>query len=84
MSNQRITDNLDSMLSVLPPEISQALTAQDKNADLIEIILDLGPGYRSSDIRLFFKALHYKSLLGIIVDSQPFHHDSLKISWQGA
>jgi stage III sporulation protein SpoIIIAA len=42
MSNQRITDNLDSLLSVLPPEISQALTDYDKNADLIEIILDLG------------------------------------------
>ena len=42
MSNQRITDNLDSLLKVLPPEISQALTELDNNADLIEIILDLG------------------------------------------
>jgi stage III sporulation protein SpoIIIAA len=42
MSNQRITDNLDSLLGVLPPEISQALSELGKNADLIEIILDLG------------------------------------------
>lgn len=42
MSNHRITDNLDSMFEVLPPEISQAITKQGKNADLIEIILDMG------------------------------------------
>ncbi|TFG48633.1 MAG: AAA family ATPase, partial [Anaerolineales bacterium] len=30
------------MFEVLPPEISQAITKQGKNADLIEIILDMG------------------------------------------
>ena len=42
MSNQRITDNLDSLLAVLPQEISQAITERGNTADLIEIILDLG------------------------------------------
>ncbi len=42
MSNQRITDNLDSLFEVLPPEISKAIAVEEKNADLIEIILDLG------------------------------------------
>jgi stage III sporulation protein SpoIIIAA len=42
MSNHRITDNLDSLFEVLPPEISKSITVEGKNADLIEVILDLG------------------------------------------
>jgi stage III sporulation protein SpoIIIAA len=42
MSNHRITDNLDSLFEVLPPEISQAIKKKGKNADLVEVILDLG------------------------------------------
>jgi len=42
MSNQRITDNLDSLFEVLPPEISKSIAVEEKNADLIEVILDLG------------------------------------------
>ncbi|RLC98884.1 MAG: hypothetical protein DRI65_17800, partial [Chloroflexota bacterium] len=42
MSNHRITDNLDSFFEVLPPAISQVISDNGKNADLIEIILDLG------------------------------------------
>ena len=42
MSNHRITDNLDSLFEVLPPEISRAITKEKKNSDLIEVILDLG------------------------------------------
>jgi stage III sporulation protein SpoIIIAA len=42
MSNHRITDNLDSLFGVLPPEISKSITVEGKNADLIEVILDLG------------------------------------------
>ncbi len=42
MSNHRITDNLDSLFAVLPSEISRAIKKKEKNADLIEIILDLG------------------------------------------
>lgn len=42
MSNQRITDNLDSLFEVLPPEISKSITVEGKNADLIEVIIDLG------------------------------------------
>jgi len=42
MSNHRITDNLDSLFDVLPPKITQSITGEEKNADLIEVILDLG------------------------------------------
>jgi len=41
MSNHRITDNLDSLFEVLPPEISKSITIEGKNADLIEVILDV-------------------------------------------
>ena len=42
MSNHRITDNLDSLFDVLPPDVSKSITVEEKNADLIEVILDLG------------------------------------------
>ena len=42
MSNHRITDNLDSLFEVLPPEISKSIAVEEKNSDLIEVILDLG------------------------------------------
>ncbi len=37
-----ITDDLDDLLAVLPPEITSRLREIDRNGDLIEIILDLG------------------------------------------
>jgi stage III sporulation protein SpoIIIAA len=42
MSNQRITDNLDSLFEVLPQEITKSINDEKNNADLIEVILDLG------------------------------------------
>ena len=42
MSNHRITDNLDSLFDVLPQKITQSIMGEEKNADLIEVILDLG------------------------------------------
>jgi stage III sporulation protein SpoIIIAA len=42
MTNHRITDNLDSLFEVLPSGISKTINEFGKNADLIEIILDLG------------------------------------------
>jgi len=42
MSNHLITDNLDSLLAILPSKIAQAISASDKNDNLIEVILDLG------------------------------------------
>ncbi len=42
MTGRRITDNLDAMLNVLPPQVVQTLTALDRSDDLLEVILDLG------------------------------------------
>ena len=42
MSNHKITDDLDALLGVLPPAISQAVTAVNNSSNLLEVILDLG------------------------------------------
>jgi stage III sporulation protein SpoIIIAA len=39
---KRITDDLDAMLGVLPPEISERLTHINRKDELLEVILDLG------------------------------------------
>ena len=39
---QKITDDLDAMLSILPPDIAQSVQAEDNFDNLLEIILDLG------------------------------------------
>lgn len=42
MTHQQITDNLDVLLGVLPPQISQSIREIDRDEDLLEVILDLG------------------------------------------
>jgi len=42
MKQKRITDDLQALLDVLPPEIAKAVTAIGNSDDLLEIILDLG------------------------------------------
>ncbi len=39
---QKITDDLEALLAVLPPPIEASLRAANKSEDLLEIILDLG------------------------------------------
>jgi stage III sporulation protein SpoIIIAA len=42
MTRKRITDNLDVLLNVLPPQLAQQLNSINRSDDLLEIILDLG------------------------------------------
>ena len=42
MQQQKITDDLDALLQVLPPPVEQALRAANQGENLLEIILDLG------------------------------------------
>jgi len=42
MTQQKITDNLDVFLTVLPPKIREALHEINRPEDLLEVILDLG------------------------------------------
>src|SRR5574341_104614 len=39
---QHITDDLSSLLNILPPEIAQVIVEMDRNDEFIEVILDLG------------------------------------------
>ncbi len=42
MTQRRITDDLDILLSVLPSEIAQSVSAANDSDNLLEVILDLG------------------------------------------
>ena len=42
MTQLRITDDLDILLGVLPPVISEAVRKENHSDDLLEVILDLG------------------------------------------
>jgi stage III sporulation protein SpoIIIAA len=42
MSNHKITDDLEALLGVLPPFISEAVMAVNDSSNLLEVILDLG------------------------------------------
>ena len=42
MTGKRITDNLNDLLGVLPPEITNKLNEINHQDDLLEVILDLG------------------------------------------
>ncbi len=42
MTQRRITDNLQTLLEVLPPEIAHAIVAANNSDALLEIVLDLG------------------------------------------
>jgi stage III sporulation protein SpoIIIAA len=48
---QRITDNLSSLLEILPPEITEVILQMDRNDELLEVIFDLGrvPTVRFTD-----------------------------------
>ncbi|HNW95586.1 MAG TPA: R3H domain-containing nucleic acid-binding protein [Anaerolineaceae bacterium] len=41
-TQKKITDDLDAMLSVLPPDIARAVQSRDNFDNLLEVILDLG------------------------------------------
>ena len=42
MSQKRITDDLQALISVLPPKITQAVEKSNHSDNLIEIVMDLG------------------------------------------
>jgi len=42
MAEQKITDDLDALLGIIPPEIAAAIRDINDNANLLEVILDLG------------------------------------------
>ena len=66
-TTQRITDDLEAMLAVFPPEVAQAVQSRDNFDNLLEVILDLG---RNSSAR--FTSGEVELL------DEPVTHDDLK------
>jgi stage III sporulation protein SpoIIIAA len=58
MQQQKITDDLDALLQVLPPSIEQALREANQGDTLLEIVMDLGrrPEARFVDHELVLRA----------------------------
>jgi stage III sporulation protein SpoIIIAA len=58
MQQQKITDDLDALLQVLPPSIEQALRKANQGENLLEIVMDLGrrPEARFVDHELTLRA----------------------------
>ena len=58
MQQQKITDDLDALLQVLPPSIEQALREANQGDNLLEIVMDLGrrPEARFVDHELVLRA----------------------------
>ncbi|HTP10734.1 MAG TPA: R3H domain-containing nucleic acid-binding protein [Anaerolineae bacterium] len=54
MQHNNITDNLDILFDVLPPQVAEAVHAANQNEKLLEIVLDLGrkPEARYTDREL--------------------------------
>ena len=42
MEYPHITDDLSALLNILPPTIADAILGENKNSDLLEVVLDLG------------------------------------------
>ena len=42
VSEQRLTDDLDRLLSLLPAHLQQALASSEAQHELLEVVLDLG------------------------------------------
>jgi stage III sporulation protein SpoIIIAA len=61
------TDNLDLLLNVLPPSISEAVAKAGNIESLIEVVLDLG---RFPEARYTDRAIY--------LNESPIHHDDLK------
>ena len=66
-TTQRITDDLEAMLAVFPPEVAQAVQSRDNFDNLLEVILDLGRNpsarFTSGEVELL---------------QEPVTHDDLK------
>ena len=42
-----ITDDLDALIDILPPQAAESLRQRPNNFDLLEIVLDLGRPHHS-------------------------------------
>jgi hypothetical protein len=54
LEHQKITDDLDLLLDILPPRISEVVRELDDSDNLLEVVMDLGAGLKRA---LFFVKL---------------------------
>ncbi len=77
---KRITDDLDALLAVLPPDIAQALHSANKVDDLLEIVLDLGrlpeARYTDGEYQLSQREITYEDIDYIVSRIGEFTADN--------
>lgn len=73
LTQKRITDDLEAMLAVFPPELVQAVSAHDSFDELIEVILDQG---RKPTARFFNREIN---LLERVVTSEDIEYITKRI-----
>ncbi len=65
-TTQRITDDLEAMLAVFPPEVAQAVQSRDNFDNLLEVILDLGRNpsarFTSGEVELLDEPVTHEDL----------------------
>ncbi|KKZ10686.1 MAG: ATPase AAA [Candidatus Synechococcus spongiarum 142] len=80
MREQRVTDDLDRLLAVLPESLQQQLASAERRQDLLEVVLDLGrpPEARYPGRRLDLEEapLSREALAGVIAQVGSFGGDN--------
>jgi stage III sporulation protein SpoIIIAA len=80
MSSKRITDNLDDLLSVLPPDIVRKLSRIARTDELLEVILDLGrmptARYLESEVELSEKEVRPEDIEYVVERIGEFDADN--------
>ena len=80
MTQKHITDNLDILMGVLPPEIANAVKRVDNSDNLIEIILDQGrvPTARffNSEVKLLDREVTVQDISAVVKQLGDFDADN--------
>jgi stage III sporulation protein SpoIIIAA len=80
MTRQRITDNLEDLLAVMPPEITKKINEINRQDELLEVILDLGriptARYTDSEIALSSREIETESIDYVVSRIGQFDADN--------
>ncbi len=80
MMSLEITDDIDALLEVLPPDISDALRQRNRFEDLLEIVLDLGrpcdARYVDGDVRLTEREMAWEEIDYVVSRIGAFGEDN--------
>ena len=80
LSPQRVTDDLDRLLAVLPPVVQRALAGPEQREGLLEVVLDLGrvpeARYPGRVIALGGDAIERSDLAAVLQRLGPFGGDN--------